>query len=878
VHRLASSAWQNCVARKNGAVVCWGVGALHDIPAYNTALKAAPRPATIANLNDTVEVAVDSHDACALRKNGSVACWGTGKLPGGVAAERAKATEIAGLIASRVFAAHGSMCAIAGNDLACFGATITRKKLPVPGAEVIDVAGGRDHACLVTSKGAVHCWGANSLGALGGQPNEDGFARVPGIDDAIAVSTGANFSCAIHASGYRSCWGNGQPLGGGYSSEGYPIVTSRARNDVTRVAAERTTCWLLRGGSVFCQGDGKYGQLGTGTTSSWGRDNVRGLSDALELAVGFDHVCALRANDDVVCWGANERAQLGDGTVIDRTVPTGVLGLGGKEPPPAPKLASGAPILPSMKPSPTPSWREPEFGYARRIDSQWRSLRTSPSSVGVRAALFEREGKAFHEDHGVIAIAWPKDHKFLALDGDDAVWVGTKDAFLRAADVHAAKKGAFQKVLALPYAAAFDVSKGIAVAADSSTLHISRDGGKTFSKLVPKADIAIEHVYARGDGLIAIAGLDKSGEYALWIAKDGQTFAPSRFQPKSVGQMGSYLYENGCPGAILSSDGVTWNAWEEEYGAPLSFDGWGEPLVPKSWPRAITTVKMNNLIDPPAPAPSAKNAITGKPGVCNKGSGGVGMGGGGRGHRRSGACVGAACIRGALGPEPKETATEVGLYGDGACTRDEKGLCTKAPWKRKPHVAVNLGAPIDLPADCEPDRLLTAGGIGVLFCTKDDGTVVHTINKEGVFRLEAKLSTKFEVDDLTIASDGTLVAHPNCGSKTEGETGVCPPALIRAPKPLGASDAWRPSTAGFAYRVLPGGAALVIAKGSDVERFSLFVDAAGAPPKLFAKDLPVLGDLLDVELAKEQLVVTEQITTRKPTKWYVAPDGLVAIP
>ncbi len=879
-HRLAAAAFQSCVARNTGAVVCWGAGALTDVP-YGTALATAPRPTTIAGIDDALEVAVDAAMGCARRKTGTVACWGRGKLPGGLALERAKASDVAGLSSvSRLFPARGGFCAIIGNELACFGSSggeLERKKLPVAGSEIVDAAGSRDHACFATGKGAVYCFGDISLGQLGGEPDKDGFARVRDVSDAIAVATGDYFACAILASGHRACWGNSQPLVGGSFSKDYPTVISRERNDVARAAAGRTTCWLLRSGAVRCEGDGKYGQHGNGTSSSWSREDVKGLTDATELAIGFEHVCALRSNDDVVCWGANDRAQVGDGTLIDRTVPTGVLGIGGREPPSQPKPASGPKLAPPAISSATAPWREKDSGP--RFDSPWGYHRnTSPSAVGVHAAIFEREGKAVHDEHGVLAIAWPKDPKFLALDGDDAVWVGTKDAFLRAEGLLAAKKGTFQKVLAIPYASAFDVSKGIAVAADSSTLRVSRDGGKTFTKVNPKADLTIETVFARADGLIAIAGLDKAGEHALWIAKDGQAFAPSKLQAKSFGQAGSRIYVNGCPGGILSSDGVTWNAWDNEYGAPLSFEAWGSPLNVSSWPRAFTSAKLSNLIDPPPPPPAKE--ITGKPGECNKGGlGGIGMGGGGRGYRRGGACVGAACVRATVGELPHVTETSVGLYGDGSCERDEKGFCKKGPWKRAPHATVNGGAPIDLPAGCDPTRLLTAGGIGVLFCAGDNKTTVHTIAKDGVFRAESSFPTSFEVDEITIGKDGTLVAHPTCGAKGQGETGPCPAALIRSPKALGAADAWRASSvpSALAYRVLEGGAALVIAGGSDSQRFSLIIDAPGKAPSPLAKDLAVAGDLLDVELRKDQIVVVEQVTTRPLAKWYVATDGLVKL-
>jgi len=866
VHRLAANGWQTCLARVDGSVICWGQGALVDLdtPAPN-------RATTIAGLSDAVEVAVEPHWACARRKNGTVACFGRGL-------ERAKATEVPGLTTSRIFNAREGICAVVGDELACFGPNLEmkRKKLPVHGADVIDATGSLDLSCIATSKGAVYCWGVSNLEALGGgKMDKDGFARVAEIDDAVAVSAGDYAACALLGTGQRACWGYRTPLG--YPEKGRVTVVDTKRSDTLRAAAGRTTCWVFKGGSVKCDGEGKYGQHGDGSVSSYADAPVQGMKDAIDVAVGLDHVCALRANDEVACWGANERAQLGDGTKVDRKLPTGVLGLGGVEPPAPPKPGNGPPLAPPIKYAATPSWREADKpGWGRRIDSQWRRSGEHPIAVGVRAALFE-DGRAVHDDYGVVTLAYPKGHTHRMLDGDDAVWVGTKDSFLRANDVLAAKKGAFTKVLAIPYATDFAVTKGLAVAADSTTLHISHDGGKTFTKLKPSGDLTIENVFARADGLIAVEGLDKAGEHAVWIAKDGKTFVASKLQPPSVGQTGSYLFAYGCPGGVLSSDGVTWNAWEGEYSAPLSFDAWGMPLVPSSWPRPFSAAKLANLIDPPAPAPS-KDTVTGKPGACNKGGlGGVAMGLGRRGYRRGGACVGAACVRASLGDDPKSTETEVGLYGDGLCERDEKGLCVKGPWKRAPHAAINSGAPIDLPAGCDPTRMLTAGGIGVLVCAGVGKTALYTIAKDGVFREEATLPMSIEPDDVTIAPDGTLLVHPVCGAKGQGVTGPCPKALVRAPRPLGAKDAWREVSRGLAYRVLGNGAVLIVASGKDPQRFSLFVEGPGNIETTIATELFVAGDLLDVRVEKDRIVIVEQITTRKETTSYVANDGLVPI-
>lgn len=55
---------------------------------------------------------------------------------------------------------------------------------------------------------------------------------------------------------------------------------------------------------------------------------VEGLQDAIAIAVGEDHCCALRSSGAVVCWGSNTQGALGDGTDRMRLVPGPVVGLG----------------------------------------------------------------------------------------------------------------------------------------------------------------------------------------------------------------------------------------------------------------------------------------------------------------------------------------------------------------------------------------------------------------------------------------------------------------------------------------------------------------------------------------------------------------------
>ena len=115
-------------------------------------------------------------------------------------------------------------------------------------------------------------------------------------------------------------------------SPGISCRRGTCEEDIAELAAGSVhTCARRGSGSVLCFGADSDGQLGDGSMTTARPTAVAtvGLTDAVQLAAGEWHSCAVRIDASVVCWGRNDSGQLGDGTMTVRAAPVPVVGLTG---------------------------------------------------------------------------------------------------------------------------------------------------------------------------------------------------------------------------------------------------------------------------------------------------------------------------------------------------------------------------------------------------------------------------------------------------------------------------------------------------------------------------------------------------------------------
>jgi len=127
-------------------------------------------------------------------------------------------------------------------------------------------------------------------------------------------------------------WGSGgfAQLGDNASSNrSSPVSITGGFLDWAEIAAGYKHSIALRAdGTLWAWGTNNYGQLGTNESSTRSSpvSVVGGFTDWVRLTTGTYHSLALRSNGTLWAWGFNAAGELGDGTTTNRSSPVSVLG------------------------------------------------------------------------------------------------------------------------------------------------------------------------------------------------------------------------------------------------------------------------------------------------------------------------------------------------------------------------------------------------------------------------------------------------------------------------------------------------------------------------------------------------------------------------
>ena len=337
-----------CAVASDNTVRCWGWNDHLQIGNQSTSMGeevSSPRVVDYVGDFDTewtmvqgsgtnlsVSVATGSYHSCAIETDGSLKCWGD-------------------------------------NDFDQLGTSVNPDldvSFPFPvwslsnssEMEVKAIDAGEYHTCAIVDQtssdndwttlaiGRVACWGRNNFGQIGrdsavgtyGTPQYVVDENFNQLQDVTAISSGRNHNCAI-VDGNAMCWGdntwgqigNATETGSGNVLYAVNVTTllHTQRDAVAIAAGLHHTCALLDNGSIGCWGNGNSNQFGDGQGPDSEFFDARYVSlpqgrTAIALEAGDTHNCAILDDNSTWCWGDNMDGQLGDGG-FGGTIPTQVL-------------------------------------------------------------------------------------------------------------------------------------------------------------------------------------------------------------------------------------------------------------------------------------------------------------------------------------------------------------------------------------------------------------------------------------------------------------------------------------------------------------------------------------------------------------------------
>lgn len=292
----------------SGTVSCWGsntVGQLGD-----GTFISRTTPAQVPGLTGVIAIAAGQSHTCAVLSSGAVKCWGDNS--------------------------YGE-CGTGSTSSAYYG---TPQSVPAitSGAHTIGAADGNTVAMV---NGRAYTWGANFFGqlGLGGAVDDNAHAtpaQITGLGTTVAIvgATNSGTVCSTSTSNALSCWGYNEYGSVGNGTQGSPVTSPTIVSGLTVSTiippspGGAHNCAATASGSAYCWGYNSDGEVGVSPYQSDPLTPVQvsGMNSGVDwVGSGWLHSCYVK-NGHVYCTGDNTCGELGNGTIVNSTVPVLVGG------------------------------------------------------------------------------------------------------------------------------------------------------------------------------------------------------------------------------------------------------------------------------------------------------------------------------------------------------------------------------------------------------------------------------------------------------------------------------------------------------------------------------------------------------------------------
>ncbi len=318
---VAFATQRHCAILPDQDVVrCWGSCGkecgLASTTTLNEVFNDVAYPGVVS-ISSAMPSYVNTGNTCGLTGGGVVSCWGKGQM-----------ITLGGLSGST------------GDRTSPWRVDVNG----VTNTAFVDLSAAIFQTCATSAAKRVACWGMAGMvlgipdGETNTPPNGVWVQKASGGDltGALSVSAAGAGSCAVTDAKEVWCWGGNESgrVGSGNQTKQLTAVKVPLSGVVDVAAGGQHTCARQESGQVYCWGSVAYVGLGSavaGDSADGGSfltpQRVPGLEKVLEIRAHETHSCARLTTGQVVCWGDNADGQLGDGTTIQRFVPTPVVDL-----------------------------------------------------------------------------------------------------------------------------------------------------------------------------------------------------------------------------------------------------------------------------------------------------------------------------------------------------------------------------------------------------------------------------------------------------------------------------------------------------------------------------------------------------------------------
>lgn len=296
IDALDLGAFHGCGTGPDG-VLCWGRNGSGQL-GLGRVFGQQPSPLPVLLMDEVVDLAAGSFHTCALSTQGEIWCWGDNEF--------------------------GQL----GDGSMAMGTNPTPQPVPMLD-EIVDVAAGAFHTCVLDASGAVTCWGRNDRAELG-TPGPVGLGErvVVELPPARALTLGDFHGCIITAADDEVwCWGAnnlGQTGAGGMGNNAPPHTVLGVTDVQTIDAGDDHTCVIAPEGAA-CWGNNNFGQLGTAGEMFTPVPQSLPVDAVTQIRGGREHTCLVTDEPSIQCFGANGNGQLGDGTFMSGPTPVTAL-------------------------------------------------------------------------------------------------------------------------------------------------------------------------------------------------------------------------------------------------------------------------------------------------------------------------------------------------------------------------------------------------------------------------------------------------------------------------------------------------------------------------------------------------------------------------